>query len=207
MKKTHLAFLSTLLLSTLLSLQASADILSLWVRGDGIYLTGDPALDYFSDNTLGPGYGIAAGMEILFIDLMFDANFFPDGAQFNQLGIGFDADLLPMPEIHISPTSQFFYYFGKFDDGRESIKGFHARAGLQIGVNFAKYFWFNLEGYTGYLLTTPDVGAGFVYSGGANLTFKIDILDLFSDDDPEETIPVETERPFPAKKKTQSPIK
>ncbi len=178
MKRILLSFFIASMFS-LTSNIAKADLLSLWVRGDGIYLQGDPELAYFSDNTLGPGYGFGAGLEIVFVDLLFDANFFPDGAQFNQLGIGLDIDLIPLSAIHISPTAQLFYAFGKFDDDRESIKALHPRAGAQVGVNFAKYLWLNAEGYAGYLLTTPDVGAGLIFSGGVNLTVKLDILNLF----------------------------
>lgn len=183
MKKHLYIFFIPLIFSFFVSIpNTNADTLSLSLRGDTIFLDGDPKLSYFSDNTLGPGYGFGINLEVFLIDFIFDTNFFHDGAQFNQLGLGFDIDLFPLSAIDLSPTTQLLYYFGKFDDQRESIKGLHGRAGIQLGVNFAKFFWLNAEAFGGYIITTPDVGAGFVYSGGVNLTAKFHLIKLFSDD-------------------------
>lgn len=155
---------------------AHADWLAVWARGHGSYLQGDDAkLPYFANNDAGLGYGFAVGAEVLQFDLFLDANFHPQGSQWNQLGLGWDMDLVPGPLL-AGPAAQLVYFFGKQHDGSDGVKGLWPRAGVQAGVEFAKFFLIGIEGYVGYIVSIPDPAAGVAYIAASHLTIKFDIL-------------------------------
>lgn len=164
-----LAFISAILAPA----AASADMLSVWARGHGSYLLGPgEKLEYFKNNDAGAGYGFAAGVEVLYIDLFIDTNFHPAGSQWNMLGIGFDIDVMPGP-VFIEPAAQVVYFFGKQVEG-DGQKGLWPRIGGQAGVEFAKVLYVGVEVWGGYAISLPEPSAGPVLMGAGffGLRFK-----------------------------------
>ena len=178
MKRSLLTvFAATLLSMTVLAPStASADIFSLWARGDTLVLKGGDGLGWFEKNEGLPSFGFGVGGEVLFFDAFLDANFFTDGAQWNQLGLGFDIDVVPIDLLTVAPTAQVMYFFARQSDDSPADKGLHGRAGLQVGINFLKVMSFNVEGFIGYVLGLPDLDTAPTYSGGANLMVKFSLF-------------------------------
>lgn len=163
-RQTALLFLAA---AFLLPSSAYADFLGFYARGHGSYLLG-PAekLPYFENNDAGLGYGFQVGAEVVQVDLFLDANFHPQGSQWNQLGIGWDMDFMPGP-VFIEPGVQLLYYFGKQHDGSEGVKGLFPRVGVQVGAQFAKVIYVGVESWLGYTVSLPDPAGGVTYMGAA----------------------------------------
>ncbi len=173
MHKRTLVLLSSLA-ALLLPASASAELLQIYGNGHGSYLSGDPKHSYFAKNDAGLGYGFTVGIEALMVDLFLDANFHPAGSAWNQIGLGFDLDVVPGP-LYVEPTAQFVYFFGKQSDGSEGIKGLFPRAGVQAGVEFAKVMYAGAEGYAGYIVSLPEPEGGFTWIAAAVLGIRFGI--------------------------------
>lgn len=171
---TVAAFFAALVL---LPASASADFLQVYANGHGTYLSGDGNnLKYFDNpDNAGLGYGFTLGVEVVQIDAFVDANFFPDGSQWNQLGLGFDMDLIP-GDIFVEPTAQLLYFFGKQSDGSDSVRGLFPRVGAQAGIDFLKVLYVGVEAYVGYVLSTPDFEHGVAYVGSAFLGARMGLF-------------------------------
>lgn len=170
----HLLVVSALSLLVLLPATASADMVGVYARGHGSYLIGDrEKMQWFENNDAGFGYGFAVGAELLQIDLFLDANFHPQGSAWNQLGIGFDMDVLPGP-LFLEPGAQLVYFFAKQHDGTTGAKGLWPRVGAQFGGQVAKVVYFGVEGWLGYSVSLPEADGGFttIIALFAGLRFK-----------------------------------
>ena len=164
------------LIALALPASASAEMLEIYGNGHGSYLGGDAKeLSYFANNDAGLGAGFTIGAEVLQIDVFLDANFHLGGSQWNQLGIGFDLDLVP-GALFVAPAGQLVYFFGKQEDDTDGVQGLFPRAGVQVGADFATFLYAGLEGYAGYVVSLPDPEAGFAYIAGAYLGVAVDIL-------------------------------
>lgn len=169
----------SVVLATLLGVMAPApafaDMLSFYARGHGSYLLGPgKQLDYFNNGNGGAGYGFAAGAEVLHVDLFIDVNFHVHGSQWNQLGIGFDMDLMPGP-VFLEPGAQLVYYFGK-QVGEEGVKGLWPRIGGLAGVHFAKVLYAGVELWGGPVISLPDPSVGPVFIGSAFFGLRFQAL-------------------------------
>ena len=173
MNRVRNIFLSVLLVLLLVPTSASA-LLQIYGNGHGSYLGGDPKHSYFANNDAGFGYGFTLGVEVLMIDVFLDTNFHPAGSAWNQIGLGFDIDLVPGP-VFVEPTGQILYFFGKQEGGLDGIQGLYFRAGVQAGVEFLTVMYAGVEGYGGYIVSIPDPQTGFVYMGGLFLGVRFGI--------------------------------
>lgn len=153
---------------------ANADFLEIWARGHGTYVTGSQDLRYFELNDVGPGYGLAVGAELLQIDIFADLNFFPGGEMFNQLGLGFDIDLLAFVDaVMLAPAVQVSYYFAPNEDSSlESNRGFMGRLGLQFEVELFPTFSLGTDAYAGGVVMLPENETGLVFQGSAYAIFR-----------------------------------
>lgn len=173
MSRSRNLVLCAFLFALLAPATATADFIQVYANGHGSYLGGDENLNYFTNNDAGLGYGFTLGAEVLQVDVFLDANFHPAGSQWNQLGLGFDIDLIP-GSLFVEPTGQLVYFFGKNEDSSlDSVKGLWARAGAQAGIEFATIFYFGAEGYAGYSVSLPDPEWGFVYIAGVFLGARL----------------------------------
>ena len=171
--KRQLLCILTLSAVTLTSSVASADWLGFYARGHGSYITGHQRLPYFEINGPRAGGGFAVGAELLQIDVFLDANFQGGGAAWNQLGIGFDMDVIPGP-VFLEPGAQVVYFFGRMSDGSDSVNGLFPRAGIQLGGEFLKVLYAGVEGWFGYAFSLPDPTGGPAFIGAlyAGVKFK-----------------------------------
>lgn len=155
---------------------ASADFLQVYGNAHGSYLGGDAKqLSYFENNDAGPGFGFTLGAEIVQIDAFLDANFHPTGSQWNQLGIGFDMDVIP-GDFFVEPGAQVVYFFGKQEGDIEGVKGLFPRVGVQAGMQFAKILYAGVDGWFGYVLALPDTETGVAYIGSLYVGVRFGVL-------------------------------
>lgn len=162
----------SVLAALLLFPASSSALIEVYGNGHGSYLGGDAKHSYFANNDAGLGYGFTLGVEALMLDAFLDANFHPAGSQWNQIGLGFDIDVMP-GDIFIEPTAQVLYFFGKQEGDADSIRGLFARAGAQAGIEFLTFLYAGVEAYAGYLVSLPDPEAGFAYMGSAFLGVRL----------------------------------
>jgi hypothetical protein len=179
MKHAHRTwyFAALFLVIFMIPASASADFLQVYGRGHGSYLSGDQKrLSYFENNDAGLGYGFLVGAEVFQIDAFLDANFHPGGSQWNQLGLGFDMDLIPGDLIFVEPAAQLIYFFGKQEGDVDSVQGLYPRAGVQAGLEFAKVLYGGAEGWLGYAFSIPEPESGVTYMGAVFLGVRFGLF-------------------------------